>query len=203
VSAQAAEPIKVGFFAPLTGNFAAPNGKVEFDGANITGTPAFKRARRGLALVPESRRLFPEFSVEENLRIGAINRPHADDEKDVDEICVLFPVLPKRLHQRANTLSGGEGQMLAIGRALMSRPRLLLLDEPSVGLMPKVVGEIFEMIRAISRQGKTVLLVEQNARKALSVADRVAVLEVGCVVLEGEVAQLRDDPRIQEAYLGG
>jgi ABC-type branched-subunit amino acid transport system ATPase component len=183
---------------------AAHGGSMKLEGESISALPAFRRARRGIALVPEGRRLFPEFSVEENLRIGAINRPRgAAVESDIDHMCSLFPVLRQRFHQRASTLSGGEGQMLAIGRALMSRPRLLLLDEPSVGLMPKIVDEIFDMIRAIPRQGMTVLLVEQNARKALAVADRVAVLEVGHIVLEGAATELRDDPRIREAYLGG
>ena len=122
---------------------------------------------------------------------------------DLDEVFRIFPVLRARLRQLAGTLSGGEGQMLAIARALMAKPRLLLLDEPSVGLMPKAVTEIFEMVRSIPERGVTVLLVEQNARKALSVAQRVAVLELGRVVLEGDVAEMADDPRIKEAYLGG
>lgn len=179
-------------------------GSIEFDGNSIGGISTFQRARKGIALVPEGRRLFPDFSVAENLRIGAINRlPNPDIEEDIENICGMFPVLRTRFNQRASTLSGGEGQMLAIGRALMSRPKLLLLDEPSAGLMPKVVGEIFEMIRTIPQQGKTVLLVEQNARKALSVAGHVAVLEVGRIVLEGPVSELRDDSRIKAAYLGG
>lgn len=179
-------------------------GSIEFDGNAIGKISTFHRARKGIALVPEGRRLFPDFSVAENLRIGAINRPSGPDvEEDMENICGMFPVLRTRFNQRASTLSGGEGQMLAIGRALMSRPKLLLLDEPSAGLMPKVVGEIFEMIRTIPQQGKTVLLVEQNARKALSVADHVAVLEVGRIMLEGPVSELRDDPRIKAAYLGG
>lgn len=183
---------------------APHGGSIEFDGNSIGEISTFQRARKGIALVPEGRRLFPDFSVAENLRIGAINRPPGPDvEEDMENICGMFPVLRTRFNQRASTLSGGEGQMLAIGRALMSRPKLLLLDEPSAGLMPKVVREIFEMIRTIPQQGKTVLLVEQNARKALSVADRVAVLEVGRIVLEGPVSELRDDPRIKAAYLGG
>jgi len=183
---------------------APHDGSIEFDGNSIGEISTFHRARKGIALVPEGRRLFPDFSVAENLRIGAINRrPGPDVEQDMENICGMFPVLRTRFNQRASTLSGGEGQMLAIGRALMSRPKLLLLDEPSAGLMPKVVREIFEMIRTIPQQGKTVLLVEQNARKALSVAGHVAVLEVGRIVLEGPVSELRDDPRIKAAYLGG
>ncbi len=183
---------------------APHDGSIEFDGNSIGEISTFRRARKGIALVPEGRRLFPDFSVAENLRIGAINRPASPDlEEDMESICGMFPVLRTRFNQRASTLSGGEGQMLAIGRALMSRPKLLLLDEPSAGLMPKVVGEIFELIRSIPQQAKTVLLVEQNARKALTVADYVAVLEVGRIVLEGPVSELRNDPRIKAAYLGG
>ena len=177
---------------------------VKFDGQDLTGMPTYRRARLGVALVPEGRRLFPDFSVGENLRVGAISRADHDEiEADIESVCARFPVLHRRFDQRAKTLSGGEGQMLAIGRALMLKPKLLLMDEPSAGLMPKVVGEIFEMIRTISRQGKTVLLVEQNARKALSVADRAAVLEIGRIVLEGPVSELRTDSRIKAAYLGG
>jgi len=180
------------------------SGAIELDGRTLAGVPTFERARRGIALVPEGRRLFPRFTVEENLRIGAFPHGGRDDvRRDLDRVCEIFPALRARWRQLAGTLSGGEGQMLAIGRALMARPRLLLLDEPSVGLMPRAVNEIFAMIRDVPGHGVTVLLVEQNARKALRVAGRVAVLELGRVVLEGDVGDVLNDPRVKEAYLGG
>ena len=183
---------------------AGANSTIRLDGRPIGGLPAFARARLGLALVPEGRRLFPEFDIEENLRIGALQRNnHIEVERDIERVTDLFPVLRERYHQRASTLSGGEGQMLAIARALMARPKVLLLDEPSMGLMPKAVSQIFRIIRAIPQENVTVLLVEQNARKALAIADRAAVLELGRVVIDGAVAKLREDPRIQAAYLGG
>jgi branched-chain amino acid transport system ATP-binding protein len=179
-------------------------GAIRFDGADICGLSVTDRVRLGIALVPEGRRLFPDFTVGENLRIGAFNRSDplgvADD---IEEICAVFPILKERYRQRARTLSGGEGQMLAIGRALLARPRLLLLDEPSVGLMPIAVAEIFRMIRDIPRKKDiTVLLVEQNAKKALAIADRAAVLELGRVVFAGDVEMVASDPRVKEAYLG-
>ena len=179
-------------------------GTIQFDGADISRLTVVERVRRGIALVPEGRRLFPDFTVEENLKIGAFNRSDRPDvERDIEEICGIFPILRERYHQRSESLSGGEGQMLAIGRALLARPKLLMLDEPSVGLMPIAVAKIFEMIGAIPKnKGITVLLVEQNARKALGVADRAAVLELGRVVLEGSVAEIAADPRVKEAYLG-
>lgn len=183
---------------------AGQNATIRLDGRPIGGLPAFARARLGISIVLEGRRLFPEFSVGENLRIGALRRrDRAAVERDIDQIVGLFPVLRERYRQRASTLSGGEGQMLAIGRALMARPRILLLDEPSMGLMPKAVSQIFRVIRSIPQEGVTVLLVEQNARKALAIADRVAVLELGKIVVDGPVAELREDPRIKAAYLGG
>jgi len=179
-------------------------GSIEFDGQPLATVPTFERVRRGLALVPEGRRLFPRFTVEENLRACAFHRAARDDvQRDLDRISETFPVLRARSRQLAGTLSGGEGQMLAIARVLMARLRLLLLDEPSVGLMPRAVSEIFAMIGDVPSHGTTVLLVEQNARMALRVARRVAVLELGRVVLEGDVADLREDPRVKEAYLGG
>jgi branched-chain amino acid transport system ATP-binding protein len=180
------------------------SGRIEFEGMDISSLPTFERARRGIALVPEGRRLFPSFTVEENLRIGAFSRQdRAAVKRDLDEICGMFPILRQRYRQSAQTLSGGEGQMLAIGRALLSRPRLLLLDEPSVGLMPIAVREIFRMIQGIPRERSvTVFIVEQNAKKALGIADRVAVLELGKVVLEGRPTEVDSDPRVQEAYLG-
>jgi branched-chain amino acid transport system ATP-binding protein len=180
------------------------SGKVLFEGKEISGLSTTERVRRGMALVPEGRRLFPDFTVEENLRIGAFNRSdEAAIKSDIEWACGVFPILAERFHQRSSTLSGGEGQMLAISRALLSRPKLLLLDEPSVGLMPIAVTEIFKMIRTIPARDKvTVLLVEQNTRKALSIADTAAVLELGQLVLEGSAAAISADPRVKEAYLG-
>jgi branched-chain amino acid transport system ATP-binding protein len=180
------------------------SGQVIFDGKDIGRLSTTERVRLGIAMVPEGRRLFPDFTVEENLRIGAFNRSNkAAVESDIEWACEVFPILAERFHQRSSTLSGGEGQMLAIGRALLSRPKLLLLDEPSVGLMPIAVTEIFKMIRTIPARDKvTVLLVEQNTRKALSIADKASVLELGQLVFEGSAAAVSADPRVKEAYLG-
>ena len=180
------------------------SGSIRFDGADISRLPTHERIRRGIAVVPEGRRLFSQFTVGENLYIGAFNRnDHIAMEQDVEEICGMFPILRKRFSQPAGTLSGGEGQMLAIGRALMSRPKLLLLDEPSVGLMPIAVTEIFNLVADICKtKGLTVLLVEQNAKKALRVAHQAAVLELGGIVMEGDAESLKTDIRIQDAYLG-
>lgn len=182
----------------------ASKGDIILEGRDISGLSTHQRVRHGIAMVPEGRRLFPEFTVGENLRIGAYHRHDRPAvARDIEEACALFPILRERFHQQARTLSGGEGQMLAIARALVSRPRLLLLDEPSVGLMPKAVHEIFEIIRQIPQKNSvTVLLVEQNTKKALAVADDAAVLELGRVALTGTAAQVASDPRTREAYLG-
>lgn len=180
------------------------SGQVLFDGRDISSLTTTERVRLGIALVPEGRRLFPDFTVEENLRIGAFNRSDKGGvEADIDWACETFPILKERFHQRSNTLSGGEGQMLAISRALLSRPKLLLLDEPSIGLMPIAVADIFKMIRTIpARDNVTVLLVEQNTRMALAIAARASVLELGQLVFEGGAAAVSADPRVKEAYLG-
>ena len=183
---------------------SASTGSIEFEGQDISQLATHERVRRGIALVPEGRRLFPEFTVGENLRIGAFHRRDRNAvAREIEEMCGLFPILRERFHQQARTLSGGEGQMLAIARALLSRPKLLLLDEPSVGLMPKAVNDIFEMIRDIPRRSSvTVLLVEQNTKKALAIADRAAVLELGRVAFAGTASEVASDPRTREAYLG-
>ena len=178
-------------------------GRIDFDGSRLDGVPTFQRVARGMALVPEGRKLFSRFSVAENLMIGAfLRRDRAEVRRDAEAIVEKFPALRARYRALAGTLSGGEGQMLAIGRALMARPRLLLLDEPSVGLMPRAVTEIFNLIEQIPGSGVTVLLVEQNVRQALRIAQHVAVLELGHLVLQGPAHELVSDPRIKDAYLG-
>jgi len=179
------------------------SGRIMFDGAELSGEPTHVRARRGISIVPEGRGLFPEFTVEENLLAGAYPRSDRSQvAQDLDEVYGRYPRLRERRRQLAGGLSGGEGQMLALGRALMSRPTLLLLDEPSMGLMPSIVGEIFRMIAGLSESGMSVLLVEQNAKKALAIADRAAVLQVGEVVLEGEPRDLLGDEQVKRAYFG-
>jgi branched-chain amino acid transport system ATP-binding protein len=180
-------------------------GSIRFDGNEISTLATFERARLGIALVPEGRRLFPDFTLEENLRIGTMNNKDASSlRNDLEEVFQSFPILKERIKSRARTLSGGEGQMLAIARALLSRPKLLLLDEPSVGLMPRAVVETFDNIAEYSKRKRlTVLLVEQNARKALGIADRAAVLELGRLTLQGDAATFKTDDRIKKAYLGG
>ena len=187
----------------ITGLVRAAAGTVRYDGTDITRLKPHEIARRGLALVPEGRGVFAQLTIEENLAMGAYAR---NDSKavasDVERVFTLFPRLKERRRQTAGTLSGGEQQMLAIARALMSRPKLLLLDEPSMGLAPLMVEKIFDVVRTIASEGVTLLLVEQNARLALEISRRGYVLEGGLVTLTGEGRTLLHDPRIREAYLG-
>jgi branched-chain amino acid transport system ATP-binding protein len=178
-------------------------GQVLLDGHDITQEPAHLRSRRGMALVPEGRRILPDLTVEENLRLGAYRlRSPGDLPVELDKAYALFPRLRERSRQLGKTLSGGEQQMLAIARALVGRPRLLLLDEVSLGLMPRLVEQTFETIRTLHRQGATILLVEQNARMALSVATRGYVLETGSLTLQGTAEELMSEARVKAAYLG-
>ena len=179
------------------------SGKVRYAGDDITGRRPFELVRRGLVMVPEGRGVFGGLTIEENLAMGAyIRDDRAAIGQDIERVFTLFPRLKERRRQTAGTLSGGEQQMLAIGRALMSRPKLLLLDEPSMGLAPLMVQKVFETIIAVSREGVTILLIEQNARLALEVSDRAYVLESGEITLEGEAAKLLHDPKVRAAYLG-
>ncbi|ACL56109.1 ABC transporter related [Methylobacterium nodulans ORS 2060] len=178
-------------------------GEVVFDGARIDGLPGHLITARGIAYVPENKRLFPRLSVADNLRLGRyLYRGQPDADGPLERVFSLFPRLKERLPQRAGTLSGGEQQMLAIGRALMTRPRLLMLDEPSQGIMPKLVDEIFSAIETIRAAGVTILLVEQRLAESLSIADRAYVLQTGRLILTGPAATLRDDPEVRRAYLG-
>jgi branched-chain amino acid transport system ATP-binding protein len=187
----------------ITGLVRAAAGHIRYDGADIGTLRVHEIARRGLAMVPEGRGVFPQLTIEENLGMGAYaRRDRAAVKADQEHAYHLFPRLQERRTQTAGTLSGGEQQMLAIARALMSRPRLLLLDEPSMGLAPLMVERIFEVIRTIAAEGVTVLLVEQNARLALEVSHRGYVLDGGLVTISGPAATLLGDPRIREAYLG-
>jgi branched-chain amino acid transport system ATP-binding protein len=178
-------------------------GKIIFDGEEIQGTAAHELIGKGIAQSPEGRRIFFRMTVLENLEMGAYHRNDASEvHEDMDRVFDLFPRLKERTRQEAGTMSGGEQQMLAIGRALMSRPKLLLLDEPSMGLAPVLVERIFEIIREINKQGTTLLLVEQNANVALEIASRGYVLESGAIVNSASASELREDPSVREAYLG-
>ena len=187
----------------VTGLINQKAGKIEFEGKDISHTPAYKIVAEGMAHVPEGRRVFAELSVYDNLMMGAYTRK---DKKEIAETLAMvykrFPRLEERKKQMAGTLSGGEQQMLAMGRALMSKPKIILMDEPSMGLSPIFVNEIFDIIKAVSASGTTVLLVEQNAKKALSSADRAYVLETGKIILEGDAKVLMNDERVKKAYLG-
>ena len=179
-------------------------GTVTFDGVNVTGTLAHKLVNLGMAQVPEGRRIFQELTVYENLQMGYfIKRDKAEFNRKLEEMYSHFPILKERAKQIAGTLSGGEQQMLAMSRALMSSPKLLLLDEPSMGLSPLYVNIIFDMIKTVNEQGTTVLLVEQNAKKALSISNRAYVLDLGCITMSGSGTELLSDESVKRAYLGG
>lgn len=188
----------------LSGLIPKRGGSVTFDGKDITNTPAHKLVPMGIAQVPEGRRIFQELTVAENLRLGAYTQDDKQkNEETLEKMYERFPILKERSRQIAGTLSGGEQQMLAMSRALMSHPKLLLLDEPSMGLSPLYVNTIFEMIQKVNEEGTTVLLVEQNAKKALSIANRAYVLEIGLIQKTGTGAELLADDSIRKAYLGG
>ena len=187
----------------VAGRLKPRAGSIEFEGESLVGVPAHKMVPKGIALCPEGRRVFTEMSVKENLEMGAFTRNDAEAKESRKMVYDRFPRLRERKGQSAGTLSGGEQQMLAMGRALMSKPKLLMLDEPSMGLAPILVQEIFDIIRALHEQGTTILLVEQNAQMALSVADRAYVLETGRVSMSGNANELLHDKRVQQAYLGG
>ena len=186
----------------IAGHVALTSGRIVFDGDDLAGVPARARVRRGIALVPEGRRLFPDLSVAENLIVGGYVRPAADAERNRDKVFELFPRLAERARQLAGSLSGGEQQMLAIGRALMTEPRLLLIDELSLGLMPKMVDHCYAAVHRLKAEGMTILLVEQSTARALDVADRVCALESGRAVWQGAAAAAREDPTLIDAYLG-
>ena len=187
----------------IAGLLRSKTGSIEFMGQSLAKVPSHKIVAKGLALVPEGRRVFLQMTVQENLEMGAFTQKNAGIAQDLEMVYDLFPRLKERLKQTAGTLSGGEQQMLAMGRALMSNASMLMLDEPSMGLSPLLVQEIFDIIRNIHKEGMTILLVEQNAQMALSVADRAYVLETGRVVMEGTGAELLTNERVRSAYLGG
>lgn len=179
------------------------SGRVLFNGEEISGQLPHQNLRKGLVLCPEGRRIFPDLTVDENLDLGAFTRAdRATIANDISKMHETFPILKERASQRAGTLSGGEQQMLAIARALMSRPKVLMLDEPSLGLAPLIVSRIFKILRELKQQGITILLVEQNARQALDVADHAYVLETGRVIKSGPASELKNDTHIMQAYLG-
>lgn len=188
----------------ISGLEPAASGEVHFEGQNVTNMPGHLRLPLGIAQSPEGRQVFPDQSVLDNLLLGAYHRkdPQSVIRADVEEQFASFPRLRERQHQMAGTMSGGEQQMLAIARALMSKPKLLLLDEPSLGLAPLIVREIFNVIRSLKERGVTILLVEQMANQALAVSDRAYVLETGLITLQGTGAELRKNPKVRAAYLG-
>jgi len=188
----------------ISGILSPASGSIDYEGKPLSDIKPFERVIEGICQAPEGRGIFPGMTVLENLEMGKFGRPAAksETEQDLDMVYELFPRLKERLTQMGGTLSGGEQQMLAIGRALMSRPRLLLLDEPSMGLAPKFIAQIFEIIQEIKKREVTILLVEQNAAKALSIADRAYVLETGNITLEGSGRELLENPAVRQAYLG-
>ena len=187
----------------VTGLLPAASGKITLDGKDLGKVPAHKIVSMGMAHVPEGRRVFAQLSVYDNLKMGAYTRKDKKEiEASLEMVFEAFPRLKERRNQVAGTLSGGEQQMLAMGRALMSKPRIILMDEPSMGLSPLYVTEIFEIIKKIKKEGTTVLLVEQNANMALSVADRAYVLETGKIIMDGKASDLMNDERVRKAYLG-
>lgn len=186
----------------ISGVAALRGGAIFYEGALISGRPPHEIVQRGISQVPEVRRIFPRMTVRENLDMGAFSRSKRTSDDDIKRMFEMFPALAERGKQFGGTLSGGEQQMLAIGRALMSRPKLLLLDEPSLGLAPIIVSRIFKIIQEINQQGTTILLVEQNAKAALRLAQRAYVMETGRIVMHGEASLLEKDPGIKKAYLG-
>ncbi len=193
---------KTSLLMTVCGNPRASGGTIRFQGEDVTQQPTHLIMRRGIAVSPEGRRVFPDLTVTENLKMGGFFLTRAQIDEGIDQVFGLFPRLRERAVQRSGTLSGGEQQMLAIGRALMSKPRLLLLDEPTLGLAPIIIGQIFEIIQTIRAGGVTVFLVEQNANRALQVADRGYVLETGSVVLQDTGANLLSNDAVRKAYLG-
>ena len=187
----------------VSGLLRSKTGSIEFLGNNISNVAPHKIVERSLAHVPEGRRIFLQMTVEENLEMGAYTRPNSEVKDSLENVYNRFPRLRERQKQVAGTLSGGEQQMLAMGRALMSRPKLMMLDEPSMGLSPLLVQQIFDIIKEMNKAGTTILLVEQNAKMALSIADRAYVLETGKIVMEGDAKSLLSDASVKKAYLGG
>lgn len=194
---------KTTFLRCLSGLMEARQGSIEFDGDTITDTPSNERVEAGLSMVPEGRMIFPNFTVEQNLKIGAISkRARGSLEDGLEQSYKLFPKLEQRRHQLGGTLSGGEQQMLALARGLMARPRLLMLDEPTLGLAPLIANAIFEMVSQLKETGLTILIVEQDVHRTLQIADYAYVLENGQGVIEGQAADILDDPKVRESYLG-
>ena len=187
----------------IAGLLKPKSGTVTFDGKMISGFPANRIVPLGMALCPEGRRIFQQMTVRENLEMGAYSRPRGEIEESIEEMFQRFPRLKERRRQIAGTLSGGEQQMLAMSRALMSKPKVLMLDEPSMGLAPILVDQIFQIIQELHASGTTILLVEQNARKALQIANRAYVLEIGAITLSGTGSELANSPDVKKAYLGG
>jgi branched-chain amino acid transport system ATP-binding protein len=186
----------------ISGVQPSVSGTIRFDGERIDALPAHRRVAKGIAQVPEGRQVFAPLTVDDNLRLGAVTRRDAGIEKDLSDVYAMFPALAEKRRALAGALSGGQQQMLAIGRALMARPRLILLDEPSMGLAPRLVDQIFDTITGFKQRGLTVLLVEQNARAALAIADRGYVMETGRIAISGGGRALLDDDRVRAAYLG-